>query len=77
MKSISLGILAILLAGATVFANGPVAKNVPSKIKQECRKCPAGKCLKEGKAMNCPDKASCADKADCQKMAACSDKCCS
>jgi hypothetical protein len=73
MKTISLSVVAILLAGATVFANGgPVHKHAAQKAKQEC----TGKCIKDGKVVDCPDPASCPDKANCHPMP-CTDKCCS
>lgn len=74
MKKISLGVLVLLLAGATVFANGPVDKKAPKKAKQE-NTCASGKCTKDGKTVNCPDPASCPDKADCPKMP-CTSSCC-
>lgn len=72
MKRISLGVVAILLASATVFANGPVHKHAAKKAKVEC----TGKCVKDGKVVDCPDPASCPDKANCHAMP-CNDKCCS
>jgi hypothetical protein len=75
MKTISLGVLAILLAGATLFANGTDTKTVTKRVKQECHSCPSGTCMKDGKVVNCPDKASCPDKGDCHEMMACPGKC--
>jgi hypothetical protein len=77
MKKLSLGVLAILLAGATVFANGPKTKTAPApkKAKQECI-CPSGKCIKDGKTVDCPNPASCPDKANCHAIP-CTDKSCS
>ncbi len=74
MKKISLGVMALLLTCATVFADGPVTKTPAKKVKQECTET---KCVKDGKVVDCPDKASCPDKANCHEMACCSDKCCS
>jgi len=61
MKTISLSVAAILLAGATVFANGPVAKINKVQTKQECQ----GKCLKTSKSGTCKDKNSCPDMKTC------------
>ena len=60
MKKISLGVVAILLAGATVFANGPVAKT--DTTKQECK----GQCVKSTKTNSCKNKATCSDMKSCQ-----------
>jgi hypothetical protein len=75
MKRISLGVLAILFASATLFVSGPVAKAVAKKAKQDCHNCPPGKCMKDGKIVNCPDPESCPDKANCHEMTACPGKC--
>lgn len=72
MKRISLGVAAILLAGATVFASTPVHKHAAKKAKQEC----TSKCVKDGKAVDCPNPASCPDKANCHQMP-CKGDCCS
>lgn len=74
MKKLSLGVLAILLAGATVFADGKTDKPTTKKAKQECT-CPSGKCVKDGKVVDCPNPASCPDKANCHALP-CTDKCC-
>lgn len=62
MKKISLGILAILLASTTVFANGPVAKTDTTKAKTECK----GQCSKGTKTGTCKDKATCSDMNSCK-----------
>ena len=62
MKKISLGVVALLLAGATVFANGPVTKTDSTKTKQECQ----GKCLKTYKSGTCKDKKYCPDMGTCE-----------
>lgn len=62
MKKISLGVLAILLAGATVFANGTVTKTPVKKAKQECQ----GRCLKTFKSQTCKDKDTCPDMRTCE-----------
>ena len=62
MKRISLGVAAILLAGATVFANGPVAKTNSTKAKHECQ----GRCLKTFKSETCKDKNTCPDMRTCE-----------
>ena len=62
MKKISLSIVALLFAGASIMAIGhtPV-----KKVKQvTCTNCPNGKCTKA----NCPKPANCADKAHCTGM---------
>jgi hypothetical protein len=61
MKKISLSVVAILLAGATVFANGPVAKTNTVQTKKECQ----GRCLKVFKSETCKDKNSCPDMKTC------------
>jgi len=61
MKRISLGVAAILLAGATVFASGPVTKTNTTKVKQECQ----GKCQKAAKTGSCKDKNYCPDMKTC------------
>ncbi|MDB5152043.1 MAG: hypothetical protein JWR54_794 [Mucilaginibacter sp.] len=61
MKKISLGVVAILLTGATVFANGPVAKTDTAQTKKECQ----GRCLKVSKSGTCKDKNSCPDMNSC------------
>jgi hypothetical protein len=61
MKKISLGVLAILLASATVFANDIAKKPVVKKAKQECE----GKCLKTSKTGTCKDSNSCPDMKTC------------
>ncbi|MGZ3750657.1 MAG: hypothetical protein ACXVB0_01340 [Mucilaginibacter sp.] len=68
MKKLSLGVVAVLLASAPVFAGGIIDKTV-KKAKQDCH----GKCIKNGKTVNCPNKAACPDKATC--VPACSGKC--
>jgi len=74
MKKISLGVLAILLAGATVFADGKTDKTAPKKAKQEST-CKQGKCIKDGKVVDCHNPASCPDKANCAAMP-CNADCC-
>jgi len=74
MKKISLGILTMLLAGATVFADGKTDKTTTKKTKQECT-CTQGRCVKDGKVIDCPNPASCPDKATCQKLP-CNSDCC-
>jgi hypothetical protein len=61
MKRISLGVAALLLAGATVFANGTVTKTGATKTKQVCQ----GKCLKTYKSGTCTDKNTCPDRRTC------------
>jgi len=61
MKKLSLGVLAMLLAGATVFAQGPGVKNMPKKEKQECQ----GTCQKKSKTGNCTSKDACSDMKTC------------
>ena len=61
MKKISLGVAAILLAGATVFANGAVTKTDNTKVKQECQ----GKCLKTFKTGSCKSDKACSDMKTC------------
>ena len=60
MKKISLGVVAMLLAGATVFANGPVAKSDSTKV--ECK----GQCVRNIKTNSCKNKATCSDMKSCQ-----------
>lgn len=67
MKKISLGVVAIVLAGATVFATGKTDKPAAKKAAQECV-CTKGKCLKDGKVVDCPNPTSCPDAANCQKL---------
>jgi len=76
MKKISLSAVAILLACTTVFADGKTDKTTKEtkKAKTECT-CPSGKCVKDGKVVNC-DPATCTDKANCHQVP-CTDKCCS
>ena len=63
MKKISLGVVAMLLAGATVFANGAVNKIDTAKTtKQECQ----GKCLKTLKSGTCKNKRYCPDMRTCE-----------
>jgi hypothetical protein len=55
MKKLSLSVLAILLAGASLFANGHVATK---KVKQStCHTCTKDKCTKKAQ---CPNTAFCA-----------------
>ena len=61
MKRISLSVAAILLASATVFANGPVTKTDNTKVKQECQ----GKCLKTFKTGTCKSDKACSDMKTC------------
>ncbi|MDB5022508.1 MAG: hypothetical protein JWP78_263 [Mucilaginibacter sp.] len=61
MKTISLGVVAILLAGATVYANGPAAKIDTEQTKKECQ----GRCLKASKSGTCKDANSCPDMKTC------------
>lgn len=71
MKKISLCALAMVFACATVFANGKNDKvTTNKKAKQECT-CPSGKCVKDGKVVDCPK--GCTDK-DCVPV--CVDKKC-
>jgi hypothetical protein len=65
MKKISLGVVAMLLAGATVFANDTVTKNDTKTVKKEC----AGQCAKNIKTGTCKNKATCSD------MNSCKDRC--
>jgi hypothetical protein len=74
MKKISLGVLAMLLAGATVFATGKTDKTTPEKAKQECT-CMQGKCVKDGKVTDCPNPAPCPDKDHCTAKP-CNGECC-
>ncbi|MBV8388452.1 MAG: hypothetical protein JO080_01495 [Mucilaginibacter sp.] len=62
MKKISLSVMAILLAGATLFAEGTeMIKNQPKKAKQECQ----GTCLKKFKTGKCTSAATCSDMRTC------------
>jgi len=61
MKRISLGVAALLLAGATVFAQGIEIKNYPKKAKQECQ----GTCLKKNKTGKCTSQKACSDMNTC------------
>ena len=62
MKKISLCVVAMLLASATVFANAPVTKSDSTKTKQECK----GQCVKSTKTNSCKNKATCSDMKTCQ-----------
>lgn len=62
MKKISLGVLAILLAGATVFASGTAVKPDTKVVKKEC----TGQCAKNIKTGTCKDKATCSDMNSCK-----------
>ncbi|HEY9000311.1 MAG TPA: hypothetical protein VIM89_03080 [Mucilaginibacter sp.] len=62
MKKISLSALAILLAAATLFAEGTeMIKNQPKKAKQECQ----GTCLKKSKTQKCTSSDACSDMKTC------------
>jgi len=62
MKKISLSAVAILLAAATLFAEGTeMAKNQPKKAKQECQ----GNCLKKFKTQKCTNSDACSDMKTC------------
>jgi len=61
MKKLSLGVLAILLATATVLASGPVAKIDTVRVKQECQ----GKCQKASKTGTCKNSKACTDMKTC------------
>jgi hypothetical protein len=61
MKKISLGVVAILLAGATVFANDTVTKIPAKKVKPECQ----GRCQKIYKTGSCTSKDACSDMKTC------------
>ena len=61
MKRISLGVAALLLAGATVFAQGIEIKSQPKKAKQECQ----GTCLKKSKTQKCASSDTCSDMSTC------------
>jgi hypothetical protein len=61
MKKLSLGVVAILLASATVFASGPVTKTESTKVKQECR----GRCQKASKTGTCKNSTGCPDMKTC------------
>ncbi|MBS1531554.1 MAG: hypothetical protein JSU01_14695 [Bacteroidetes bacterium] len=60
MKKLSLSALAIVMACATVYANGPIAKT--DTTKKEC----AGQCRKNIKTNTCKDKATCSDMNSCK-----------
>jgi len=60
MKKLSLSVLAIVLACATVYANGPVAKT--STTKKECE----GQCPKNIKTNTCKDKKTCLNMDSCR-----------
>ncbi|HTK20210.1 MAG TPA: hypothetical protein VL442_11870 [Mucilaginibacter sp.] len=62
MKKISLSAAAILLAAATLFAEGTeMIKNHPKKAKQECQ----GTCLKKFKTQKCTSQDACSDMKTC------------
>ena len=65
MKKISLSALAIVLACATVLADGHATKVNTTKPKKEC----AGQCQKNIKTGTCKDKSLCTD------MNACRNRC--
>lgn len=57
MKKISLSLLALLFAGASVMANTPVEHAKKAKTKQAtCTSCSKDKCTKKA---NCPNTAKC------------------
>ncbi len=62
MKKMSLGMAALLLAGATVFANGRVT-NLPvvNNSKHECQ----GRCQKASKTGSCKSADACSDMKTC------------
>jgi hypothetical protein len=63
MKKLSIVVLAIVLATATVFANGQGDKTVKAaQTKQECK----GQCAKGTKTGTCKDKATCSDMNSCK-----------
>jgi hypothetical protein len=62
MKKISLGVVALLLASATVFANGPVTKSDTTTVKKECQ----GQCVKNTKTNTCKSKTTCSDMNSCK-----------
>ena len=62
MKKISLSAVAILLAAATLFAEGTeMVKNQPKKARQECQ----GTCLKKFKTGKCAGSDACSDMNTC------------
>ena len=62
MKKISLSVAAILLAAATLLAEGTeMVKNQPKKAKQECQ----GTCLKKFKTGKCTSQDACSDMKSC------------
>ena len=62
MKKISLSAAAILLAVATLFAEGTeMMKNQPKKPKHECQ----GTCLKKFKTGKCTSRDACSDMKTC------------
>jgi len=61
MKKLSLGVVAILLASATVFASGPVTKTDSTIVKKECQ----GKCQRASKTGTCKDSKGCTDMKTC------------
>lgn len=62
MKKISLSAVAILLAAATLFAEGTeMVKNRPNKAKQECQDI----CLKKNKTGTCMSQDACSDMRTC------------
>ena len=62
MKKISLSAVAILLAAATLFAEGTeMIKIQPKKAKQECQ----GTCLKKSKTQKCTSPDACSDMKTC------------
>jgi hypothetical protein len=63
MKKLSLGVLAVLLAGATLFAKGPEIKNAvkKEKPKHECE----GRCQKQIKTGTCNYPDACPDMKTC------------
>ena len=65
MKKISLSIIAILFATATVFATGTTDKNVKKTKQETCANCTKTKCDKD-----CADKVGC-DKTGCKDAASC------
>lgn len=62
MKKISLSALAIVLACATAFGNGYVAKTDTTQTKKEC----SGQCRKNIKTGTCRDKKMCSDMNSCR-----------
>ncbi len=61
MKKLSLGVVAILLASATVFASGPVTKIDSTLVKKECQ----GKCQRASKTGMCKSSKGCTDMKTC------------